>query len=364
VRGGLRQEGGTDIPAVGPGVAYEGTPDFGTLAVAGTLRIPAGANLTVPEGATVTVAATGVITGSTGSSDGGQIYGPGTIANGGTIRLPDAQVVDTTTPAIISNHHYAVSFDTQGGSTAPSPVTVFAESFAAGGRAFPSDPTKTGTEFRGWSSRADGSGASISTNSPLPGSANGAPVPVTAYAQFAPPAVTTPAAPDASITGTVREGRTLTARTGLPAGTAATYRWSADGRTITGATGPTLELGTKQAARRVTVTVTAGGRSSTSKSTKVVTSKRPRIVVTPNRIGKRDYFSVTAVGLTKRQRIRVWLGGRRVLIGTADSRGVVDRTVRFSKATDAGERRVRVSGYDKDDHRTYTVTRTVRYSSR
>jgi hypothetical protein len=169
---------------------------------------------------------------------------------------------------------------------------------------------------------------------------------------------------DATIEGNPREGRTLRASTGLPAGTPATYRWKADGRTIKGATSSTLKLGKKQAARRITMTVTVAGRTSTSKATKVVTSKRARLVVSPTRIGKRDAFRVTAVGLRKNQKIRVWLGGRRVLIGKADSRGVVDRTVRFSKATDAGRRRVRVSGYDAKDRRTYTITKTVRYLSR
>lgn len=112
------------------------------------------------------------------------------------------------------------------------------------------------------------------------------------------------------------------------------------------------------------MTVTAAGKVSTSSATKVVTSKRARLVVSPTRIGKRDAFRVTAVGLRSNQKIRVWLGGRRVVIGKADSRGVVDRTVRFSTATDAGKRRVRVSGYDKNDKRTYTIIRTVRYLSR
>ncbi|MFC5676770.1 leucine-rich repeat domain-containing protein [Aeromicrobium endophyticum] len=178
------------------------------------------------------------------------------------------------------------------------------------------------------------------------------------------PAPAPTATPTASITGTAREGRTLTAGTGLPAGTAATFRWKADGRTIKGATGPALKLGKKQAARRVTVTVTAAGKVSASGATAVVTSKRARLVVSPTRIGRRDAFRVTAVGLRKDQKIRVWLGGRRVVIGKADRRGVVDRTVRFTKATDAGKRRVRVSGYSAKDKRTYTVTRTVRYLSR
>jgi hypothetical protein len=182
------------------------------------------------------------------------------------------------------------------------------------------------------------------------------------------PALSDPApsapAPSAVVGGNARQGRTLTAGTGLPAGTAATFQWKADGRSIAGATSSTFRLTQKQAARRVTVTVSSAGGRSTSARTKVVASSTPRLVVTPTRIGKRDLFTVTAVGLRDGQTFRVWLGGRRVLTGTADSRGVVDRDVRFSRATDAGERRVRVSGYDSDDDRTSTVTRTVRYLSR
>ena len=357
------------VSVIGPGATTLVTPTFGSLTVSGTLRIPAGNSLIVPDGATATITSTGIVTGVTGTDDGGRLLGPGTIVNGGTILLPDAQVVDATSPATVTDHHYAVTFDTQGGSTAPSPVTVFAASFTDAGRTFPAAPTKPGTEFRGWNSQADGSGIPISATSTLPGTATGGALTVTAYAQFVAPAQPVPPAqpgvsPSASVTGDAREGRTLTAGPGLPAGTAVTYRWTADGRTIKGATGQTLKLGKKQAARRVTVTVTAGGHASTSRPTKVVASKKARLVVTPTRVGKRDFFRVTAVGLRKNQKIRVWLGGRRVTIGKADARGVVDRNVRFSARTDAGKRLVRVSGYSKDDRRTYTITRTIRYLSR
>jgi hypothetical protein len=343
------------VSSVGSG-RPDGAPSypFGSLTVAGTLRIPTGANLTIPEGASADVTSTGVVTGSTGADDGGHLVGPGTIVNGGSIRIADA--LDHPQPARITDHHYAVAFDTRGGSAAPAPQTVLAASFAAGSRPFPSDPTRPDAPFTGWNSRPDGSGVPITATSTLPGSATGGPLAVTAYAQYGTPA--------ASIGGNPREGRTLTASTGLPAGTAATYRWKADGRTIAGATGRTLRLGKKQAARRITVTVSALGTTSTSRPTKVVSSQRARLVVTPTRIGKRDFFRVTAVGLRKDQRVRVWLGGRRVHLGTADGRGVVDRKVRFSRATDAGRRLVRVSGYSTSDTRTYTITRTVRYLSR
>lgn len=156
--GGLRQEGGTDIPAIGPGVVYEGVPVFGTLSVSGILRIPTSANLTIPADATAEVTSTGLITGLAGEADGGQIFGPGTIANAGSIALPDAKVIHASTPATVTDHHYVVSFDTQVGISAPEDVTVFAASFADGKRAFPEAPTAAGLVFVEWNSQADGSG--------------------------------------------------------------------------------------------------------------------------------------------------------------------------------------------------------------
>ncbi len=355
--GGSNPQGATTLVS-SVGSADPARGPFGSLTVAGTLRIPADGHLTVPGGAVATVTATGVITGTTGSSDGGRLYGPGTIANAGSIRLPDARPTDGTSPVRITDHHYAVSFDTRGGSAAPAPTTVLARSFAAGARRFPTSPSRGDDLFRGWNSKADGSGTPITATSTLPGSATGGPRAITAYAQYA------SSKPSPSIGGSPREGRTLRASTGLPAGTPVTYRWKADGRRIKGANGPTLKLGRKQAARRVTVTVTTGGRSATSKATRVVASKKARLVVTPTRIRQRDYFRVTAVGLRSNQRIRVWLGGRPVHLGKADGRGVVDRKVRFSTKTEPGKRRVRVSGYSTSDKRTYTIKRTVRYVSR
>lgn len=168
----------------------------------------------------------------------------------------------------------------------------------------------------------------------------------------------------AKVAGTKREYRTLVATSNAPAGTTVAYQWRADGKAIKGATSQRFKLTKAQAARRITVTVTAGGRTATSAPSLIVSSQRARLVVTPTRIGKRDTFRVTASGLLRGQKIRIWLGGRSIFVGKADSRGIVDREVRFTTTTDAGKRRVRVSGYSKTGKRTFTVARTVRYLSR
>lgn len=363
--GGQRQEGGTDIPAIGPGVVYSGAPVFGTLSVAGTLRIPTTANLTIPADAVAEVTSTGLITGLAEDTDGGQIYGPGAIANAGSIDLSDGKVVDATTPAVVTNHHYAVSFDTQGGSDAPAPVTVFAASFADGRRALPEAPTKTGAAFAGWNSQADGSGVSIDANTTLPGSATDGPMAITAYAQYRLPAITGLVP---TITGTAREGRTLTAHAGpvVPDDASLSYRWLENGYTITGATGPTLKLAKRQAARRISVRITAhaSGRPAvvkTSARTGYVSSASRRLVLTDYTIEHRAPFVVAATGLRPGQRVVIWLGGRKAYGGRADSSGTVHHTVRFATAIKSGTRRVRVSGYQNNGRRDYTIYTHVTY---
>ena len=364
-KGGLRQEGGTDIPAIGPGVIYEGTPSFGTLSVAGTLRIPSTANLTIPADAVAEVTSTGLITGLAEGVDGGQIYGPGAIDNAGSIVLSDSEVIDATTPAVVTDHHYVVSFDTQGGSTAPSPVMVFAASFDDGRRALPDAPTKTGAAFAGWNSQADGSGVAIDANSTLPGSATDGPLAITAYAQYRLPVITGLAP---TITGTAREGSTLTAHAGpvVPGDAALSYRWLENGHTITGATEPTLKLAKRQAARRISVRITAQapGRPSvvkTSALTGYVSSASKRLVLTDYTIEHRAAFVVAATGLRPGQRLVIWLGGRKAYRGTADSSGTVHRAVRFATSIKPGTRRVRVSGYQSNGRRNYTIYTHVTY---
>ncbi|WP_183099847.1 IPT/TIG domain-containing protein [Nocardioides pelophilus] len=189
-------DGGTVI-ATGPSSAVgagEGATGFGTLAVdGGVLRLPSGF-LRVPDsvlGAEITIGPDGVIDGSAGPDPTyATIVGQGQIEDGGRILLPTPHV--TGGDVTVRDRHYAVDFDTRGGSTAPDPVTVFADTFANGDRLFPSDPTKAGSVFTGWNSAADGTGDPITGTSTLPGaSADGGPVQVSAHAQWqSAPAIT------------------------------------------------------------------------------------------------------------------------------------------------------------------------------
>ncbi|PJJ48197.1 carboxypeptidase family protein [Mumia flava] len=62
-----------------------------------------------------------------------------------------------------------------------------------------------------------------------------------------------------SVSGTVRNGRTLTASAGAwsKAGLSVSYRWKADGRAITGATKRSFTVSNAQAGKRISVTQTA-----------------------------------------------------------------------------------------------------------
>jgi hypothetical protein len=371
VVGGRTYDATATVSSVG-GDSIAGRP-FGSLEVAGTLRIPTEAHLTVPAGETASVTSTGLITGSTGQADGGTIYGPGTVANAGSIRLPDSQVVDSTTPARVTDHHYAVSFDTQGGSAAPAPVTVLARSFADGGRTFPGAPSKPGASFSGWNSKADGSGVPIDAASTLPGSATSGPRAVTAYAQYvAPPPQAGPSptisglAP--SVTGVPRERKILSARPGTvtPAGTTFTYQWLSDRKPVRGATAQTFRLGRKQAGHRVSVRITATSTGTpavnrTSSQTRRISSPYKRIVLADRSIRDGQTFRVVATGFAPGQKIRVWLAGIAATTMRADSTGTVNRPVRFPDRTKVGVRRVRVSGYTAKGQRTGTVHTLVRY---
>ncbi|MEU0970593.1 Tat pathway signal protein [Streptomyces sp. NPDC005917] len=82
-----------------------------------------------------------------------------------------------------------------------------------------------------------------------------------------------------AITGTAKVGRKLTAAHGTwsPAATSYAYQWYANGKTISGATKPTLTLKLAQKGKKITVKVTAhrtGHRdgTATSKPTKAVTA--------------------------------------------------------------------------------------------
>lgn len=216
ITGGLSTEViATGQTAIGAGT---GAPSlFGSLSVAGVLRLPSG-ELTVPDspGDEITVASNGRIEGTAADTTAGaQIRGLGSIANAGAITLASSLVSGGTPATTIKNNHHLVSFDTQGGSAAPSDVKVFASSFDAGARTFPPDPTRTGYVFDGWNTAADGTGDAVTASSALPGGSTGTPVSLTAFAQWT------------AIDSTAPE-TTTDSGPGTTSGGTATFEFSAD----------------------------------------------------------------------------------------------------------------------------------------
>ncbi len=368
IGGGTHGDGGAvtigtsaDVTAIGnSAIGFGGGGSaFGSLAISGILRIPTGTSLTVPTAVTIAVASTGTVTGISGSAAGGIINGDGTIGNAGRITLPTNDVTAT-----VKDHHYLVTFDPQGGSSVPA-QTVFAKSFADGARTLPT-PTKSGFLFDGWNNGVGGPGSDVGANTTLAGSsADGTPVEITLYAQWIPEPI---AGLDPTITGTVREGQTLTAHTGTvtPGTTTFTYQWKANGTNISGATNPTLRLGRAQAGRRISVTITGTAPGvdpvpATSASTGVVSSPYSRLILSTKTVKKGQIFKLVATGLKPGQNYTVWLGGKKTNTGKADATGTVSRTAKFPSSIKAGTRRVRVSGYNSKGKRTYTVYTSVTY---
>ena len=174
---------------------------------------------------------------------------------------------------------------------------------------------------------------------------------------------------DPTITGNPRVGKTLTAHHGVisPSSTKVTYRWKADGTAISNATRSTFKLGSAQAGRRITVSITgtakgAPTKTETSSPTKIVSSATPRIVVSTKTVHSGDTFTVTAVGLKANMPAIIWLSGTKSWTGFADNRGVVQQAVKFAPGTASGSRLVRVSGYRLADYvyRDFTVTTTMK----
>lgn len=354
-----------EASAVGAGANGGG---FGSLAVNGTLRLPFGSlfvpdsNPTDPE---IAIGSTGVITGDQNNpTTGTTFYGSGQIDNEGSITF-NRDLVLGSGPTVVLHHHYVVSFETEGGSADPADVYVLAKRFASGARDLPPAPTRSGFVFAGWNTAADGSGADVTATSALPGtSADGQPVQITAHAQWLPLI----AGLASSITGTPREGKTLTAESGpvTPDGVTLSHQWYEDGRKISGATSETLELGKRQAARRISVRITASAPDrptvvETSAQTPYVSSAYRRLVLSDYTIAHRASFKVAATGLKPGQKFIIWLGGRKAFTGRADSTGTVHESVRFSTAVEPGTRRVRVSGYASNGKRNYTIYTTVKY---
>lgn len=171
---------GTGADPVGPGAGGSNAKKI-TVST-GTLRLPSGAQH-VPATSTVAdplfeIGTQGKVTG--GDSSSAALTGTGVVANHGALTLTDvtANVVD---------RHYDVSFDLAdgGAGTAPSPVIVYAGSFAEGQRTLPA-PTRRGRTFTGWTVGPAGGRTPLTASTRLPANTDpgGAPVALTAYATW------------------------------------------------------------------------------------------------------------------------------------------------------------------------------------
>ncbi|WNM24807.1 beta strand repeat-containing protein [Demequina capsici] len=159
---------GADVTVSGTDATIGGGVDaasWGTFDLAGTLHVVEG-SLTLDDapGTSFTVASTGRLLGTVadptvGSATSGTLLaGTGTIVNHGLIALAASEVGAGVT---ITDHNYLVSFDSQGGAD-PAPVRVFAASFDAGYRTFPTAPAGTS-----WMTAPDGSGQIVAADTAL-----------------------------------------------------------------------------------------------------------------------------------------------------------------------------------------------------
>ena len=205
------------------GAGFEGST-FGSLSVAGALRVPAGALELVDADADIEITPTGRLLGVVGNETTGALisgHDSSAIVNNGVIAL-DTALVGVT----VAENNYWVSFDTQGG-TDPDPVRVFGPAFDVSYRALPSAPTDTA-----WNTAADGTGEWFTAGSTLdadltlyaaPVSSPTITAEVTAAAivgtafTFA-PTVTGSPAPTITTTSTLPVGLTLDSSTGVISG--------------------------------------------------------------------------------------------------------------------------------------------------
>lgn len=142
--------------AVGAGL--EGST-FGSLSIAGTLRVPAGAFELVDADADIELTTTGRLLGVVDDETTGALIsgnGSSAIVNNGVIAL-DAAFVTVS----VTGNNFLVSFDTQGG-TDPDPVRVFGPAFDVSYRDLPAAPIDTA-----WNTAADGTGEWFAESSTL-----------------------------------------------------------------------------------------------------------------------------------------------------------------------------------------------------
>ena len=152
--------------AIGHGLS--GT-SFGTVSVAGTLRLPSGElrMLDSAPGAEVTLDAGGSILGTVADPTiGVRLSGAGQVANGGVIALAADRVLGdgvVSNTIEVTGNHYLLAPD----GTPAQAQRVFAPSVATGYRSLPATPARSGYDFAGWFSQSGGSGVSIGMSTTL-----------------------------------------------------------------------------------------------------------------------------------------------------------------------------------------------------
>lgn len=110
----------------------------------------------------------------------GVLSGAGVIHNEGVLRVDPAKV-----SVKVTGQHHEVVFDYADGSTPVAKRTVFASFMRIAGVSMPANPTWADHDFRGWNTKADGSGQSFTDLDTLAGSsADGSPVVTTLYAKW------------------------------------------------------------------------------------------------------------------------------------------------------------------------------------
>jgi uncharacterized repeat protein (TIGR02543 family) len=148
---------------------------------------------------------------------------------GSAFNASAAVTLDTTVYAVWNPKTYTVTFDKNGGDTAASPPAMTVTRPALSTGVLPAAPTRTGYNFAGWNTEADGSGAAF-------GSATAVAANMTVYAQWAHEQFAITLKPDAGA-GAFSQGDFTVSKTGSPGSQTLTItgsgytnpRWEVDG---------------------------------------------------------------------------------------------------------------------------------------
>jgi uncharacterized repeat protein (TIGR02543 family) len=137
------------------------------------------------------------------------------------------------------SYSYTVAFNKNGGDTEANPASKTVASPATGVDALPEPPTRTGYEFGGWNTQADGGGTAFNNTTTVAGN-------LTVYAQWNPHAsltVTLQPAPGNPSLSDVDLDKDVLQSFSVAAGGYTSWQWYWDGELIEGANTETYTLG-------------------------------------------------------------------------------------------------------------------------